>query len=136
MNGGKLPYVVIVEKVLGKTLPKGAIVHHIDGNNKNNDKSNLCVLQNKRIHNELHRRKKVQDAGGDFRTQKICTSCKKLQPIKDFCQRRSPLYTDGLNNICTTCVKEKSRKWRTEKNPERYREYKKEHNAARRVARS
>jgi len=45
----------IARKALGKSLPKGAIVHHIDGNPANNRNDNLLVC-NRSYHLLLHQR--------------------------------------------------------------------------------
>lgn len=45
---------VVMCEALGLTeMPKGFVVHHIDGNKKNNDISNLCLLQ-MGAHSKLH----------------------------------------------------------------------------------
>ncbi len=45
---------LIAEKILGRSLNKGEIVHHIDGNKQNNDESNILVLTHAQ-HSRLHR---------------------------------------------------------------------------------
>lgn len=45
INGVQVPlYRIIAEKVLGRRLEKGEIVHHIDGNLLNDNASNLKVM--------------------------------------------------------------------------------------------
>lgn len=46
-------HIVVWENVTGKKLPKGYVIHHIDGNGKNNDFSNL-QLMTRAEHNSLH----------------------------------------------------------------------------------
>jgi hypothetical protein len=48
---------LIAEKVLGRYLPDGAEVHHIDGNGLNNENDNLVICQNCEYHKLLHKRK-------------------------------------------------------------------------------
>ncbi len=55
---GKHEHRVIAEKMIGRKLEKGEIVHHIDGNKLNNDPSNLEVMTQSE-HVERHRRKFV-----------------------------------------------------------------------------
>jgi len=52
----KMLHVLVAEKALGKTLPKGAVVHHVDGNRKNNEPTNLVVCPNQAYHLLLHKR--------------------------------------------------------------------------------
>ena len=43
-QGGRHQHRVVAEQMLGRPLQKGEIVHHKDGNKKNNDPSNLAVM--------------------------------------------------------------------------------------------
>lgn len=56
-NKYRMEHVVIAEKALGKPLPKGAVVHHVDGDPAANRKPwNLVVCPNQDYHLLLHRR--------------------------------------------------------------------------------
>jgi len=44
---------VVAEQMLGRALVKGEIVHHIDGNRRNNDPSNLRIMTQSE-HVKLH----------------------------------------------------------------------------------
>ncbi len=63
---------VIAEKVLGKSLPKGAMVHHIDEDKMNNSKNNLVVCQDRGYHNTLHVRMIALRACGKANFRKCC----------------------------------------------------------------
>ena len=65
---------IIVEAVLGKSLPPKAVIHHIDGNPLNNTKNNLVVCQNQAYHMLLHRRARALKECGhaDYRKCKYC----------------------------------------------------------------
>ena len=43
-----------MENHIGRKLEKGEIVHHIDGNKKNNDISNLYLCEDITRHHEIH----------------------------------------------------------------------------------
>jgi hypothetical protein len=49
---------IIAEEAIGHDLPKGAQVHHIDGNNSNNEHSNLVICPSQSYHLLLHKRTK------------------------------------------------------------------------------
>ena len=46
----------IAEKALGKPLPKGAEVHHVDGNSENDKPTNLVICPSHAYHMLLHAR--------------------------------------------------------------------------------
>ena len=49
-------HIEIVEKLLGKKLPKDAQVHHLNGKRADNRHENLVVCPNAGYHRLLHRR--------------------------------------------------------------------------------
>jgi hypothetical protein len=56
-NGGFVKEaVLVVEKAIGKYLPVGAVVHHMNGDPSDNTPSNLSVLQNNAHHRLIHKR--------------------------------------------------------------------------------
>lgn len=50
---GRHEHVVVAERILGRKLEPGEIVHHIDRNKRNNDPSNLVVMTQSQ-HAHLH----------------------------------------------------------------------------------
>lgn len=76
----KLEHVMIAENALGKSLPKRAVVHHVDENPLNNSPTNLVVCQDQRYHILLHVRMRAIAACGnpDWRP---CSRCTKYDDI-------------------------------------------------------
>lgn len=108
VNGTDKPYhVTVAEKALGRSLT-GHIVHHIDGNPLNNAPDNLLVLENASEHRLLHTRLRIQKAGGDWRIDKICSSCKKMKKKEDFAINK--FSWDNRATICKVCKNEKYKK--------------------------
>jgi hypothetical protein len=70
----KFAHVLVAERVLGRPLPPGAVVHHADGNRANNDPSNLVICPSQAYHRLLHRRINALAASGhaDWRKCWIC----------------------------------------------------------------
>lgn len=58
-------HVLIAERVLGRRLPEGALVHHVDGNKLNNANSNLVICPSDSYHRLIHMREKALIATGD-----------------------------------------------------------------------
>lgn len=76
INGvNKLIHVLVAERVLGKALPDGAIVHHSDENKTNNDPRNLVICPNRAYHQLIHQRMRALAACGHAHWRK-CNHCK------------------------------------------------------------
>ena len=56
---------VVAEKILGRSLRMEEVVHHIDGNKRNNDECNLIILPSQSEHAKLHIRDRAFWEGGD-----------------------------------------------------------------------
>lgn len=69
-----LAHVLVVERAMGKYLRKGAAVHHIDGNERNNAPSNLVACHDNTYHLMLHNREKALKACGHA-TWRKCVRC-------------------------------------------------------------
>ena len=53
-KGWRLEHRVVMERVLGRKLRAGEIVHHKDLDTANNDPSNLVLCKNLREHMDIH----------------------------------------------------------------------------------
>lgn len=71
----KYEHVRIAEAALGKPLPVGAQVHHVDVNSGNNSPSNLVICPDAEYHWLLHVRTRALDACGNANWRK-CVLCK------------------------------------------------------------
>ena len=58
-------HTLIAEKILGRRLPVGVEVHHVDGNGKNNNHNNLVICPSAAYHKLLHRRTEAFEACGN-----------------------------------------------------------------------
>jgi hypothetical protein len=74
-----LEHVLIVERAIGKRIPPGAQVHHVDQNRMNNATSNLVACQDSAYHQLLHRRQRAYDACGHADWLR-CSVCHQWSP--------------------------------------------------------
>lgn len=75
-------HVLIVEQVLGKPLPEGAHVHHLNGDTADNRHANLVACQDAAYHNLLHARARALAACGHA-GWKRCRFCKTWAPTSE-----------------------------------------------------
>ncbi len=100
---------VKAEKALGKPLPKGAVVHHADGNPLNNENSNLVICPNQQYHQHLHSRLRVLEAGGDPHNDKWCSHHNTFHPKEAFSTNPQSKCQYGLSNHCREATNERRR---------------------------
>ena len=75
-------HVVISEKALGKKLPKGVEVHHVNGDKTDNRNENLVICADHAYHCLLHRRQSALDACGNADWLK-CEVCNEYDDPKN-----------------------------------------------------
>jgi len=73
---------LIAERVLGKPLPSGAEMHHVDGNRLNNAHSNLVICPSTTYHKLLHSRAEALKATGNP-SDRRCVRCKEWDSINN-----------------------------------------------------
>jgi hypothetical protein len=110
-------HVLVAERALGRKLPAGAVVHHVDGNKSNNAGSNLVICQSHRYHMLLHVRMRVRDAGGDPNTDVICGRCRQVKH-RDMFSPAKGNYSTGRAGICRLCSVERASAYRARRRPE------------------
>jgi len=88
-NGKRiLEHVLVAEKVIGKPLPRGAEVHHIDENRANNKPQNLVICPDKAYHKLLHQRMRAMASCGNPNYRK-CPYCKTYDAIENMKHSKS-----------------------------------------------
>ena len=90
----KLAHVDVAEKALGKPLPNGAEVHHIDENPSNNAPSNLVICPDVAYHKLLHQRQRAFDACGHYGWRK-CQFCRQYDDSAHLWTSRKKAYHRG-----------------------------------------
>lgn len=100
-------HILIAEKALGKNLPKGAVVHHIDGDVSNNSRENLLICPSQAYHMLIHRRQRAMDDSGNP-DYLLCIYCGKYDDP-------SKLYTYKTSSFHRECRNKKQRDKRREK---------------------
>ena len=109
VRGGQREHVAVAERALGKPLPRGAEVHHVDGDKRNNACRNLVICQDHAYHCLLEIRARVLVAGGDPNRERLCADCKRLVPMSDFAP--APRRIDGIANQCRPCKAANANQW-------------------------
>jgi hypothetical protein len=109
-EGGKRKHahLVVYRRHFG-AVPEGYVVHHVDGNHKNNNINNLrCVTVAE--HHLIHSNFKHLDGVW----HKLCVDCKTLKKVDDFYQSKDTKRKDCflgfvVAHICKDCERVKSK---------------------------
>jgi hypothetical protein len=99
-------HIVVAERVLGKPLPPGAVVHHVDGDRLNNSPANLVICPDDAYHLLIHQRQRALDACGHANWIK-CPYCKKHDDPKNLHISRNNRYHRACRNAARRRVHEK-----------------------------
>lgn len=89
-------HVLVAECALGKSLPAGTEVHHVNGIRIDNANTNLVVCENRSYHCLLHIRAAAKKAIGDVRGRQ-CDLCKQWEvPGEDMQVYIVKKFPDGV----------------------------------------
>ena len=96
-----LEHVLIVERTLGREIRRPIEIHHVDGNGRNNARTNLVVCPDVSYHRLLHARTEALDACGNPNWRKCCF-CKKWDSSENlaFWKRKSPSGQVIAHRLC------------------------------------
>ena len=114
-NGTQTGYIqrshFVVEKILGKYLPKNCEVHHVNEIRDDDEPKNLVVCQDRAYHFLLHRRQRALKACGHANWRK-CTYCKQYDDPENLY-----IYTNGKyeRTYHNKCANEHNKKRKLEK---------------------
>ena len=86
-----LEHVALAEAAIGRKLPLGAEVHHVDRCRANNAPGNLVLCPDKAYHALLHTRQEAMDATGDPNKRR-CKHCKQFDDIAAMAVRGAGNY--------------------------------------------
>lgn len=102
----------IAERAIGKPLPVGAEVHHVDSDPWATS-PRLVICQDRAYHKLLHYRASVIRRGGNPNTERLCSLCRVFLPLASF-SRCAANKATGLQTACAACLESYRRRKRTE----------------------
>jgi hypothetical protein len=92
----------VAEAILGKSLPIGVVVHHVDLVRDNNEKSNLVICESEKYHRFLHMRTRAFQACGHAGWMK-CAFCKQYDDPENMYVR--PYITQAWHLKCSNAYR-------------------------------
>ena len=97
---------ITMEVALGRRLLPTEVVHHKDGNGRNNRLENLQLCTRKE-HRVIHAKMDTVRDGFDPETHAYCSMCKTYHPKEMF--PKSKNRWNGVHNLCKSCVSQYKR---------------------------
>ena len=100
VNGENIrEHILVAERALGKKLPKGSVIHHVNEIKTDNRGENLVICPNEAYHQILHRRQRALNESGNA-NKRQCTFCKKwdLEPEININKANSSSFHNSCRN--------------------------------------
>lgn len=116
-HGQKREHTLIVEQALGKPLRKGAVIHHVDGDKKNNENTNLVVCPSQKYHSLLHAREEALRVTGNPDLRRCLFCYKWVDPDASGIGQSHPARGDALtfHRACVNAYNKQRKQIRAEK---------------------
>lgn len=111
-SGYVLEHILIMSKHLQRPINIGEIIHHINGNKKDNRIENLMLFKSNSEHISFHAKERREYSINLIKRtgEKMCNKCNKKLPIINF--SKSNQTRDGYYWECKDCKNEKQRLFR------------------------
>lgn len=90
-NGYVLKSILVVEKILGKPIPKSVDIHHVNKDVSDDSPINLVVCENRRYHSLLHQRERALNTCGKPNWRK-CQYCQEYDDPKSLIIAKKSVY--------------------------------------------
>ncbi len=100
----RLVHITVAEQALGRRLPSGAQVHHVNGVKTDNRNSNLVICQDNAYHRLLHWLDSIRKRGGRPFLDAFCSDCKSVKQMSEFHTRKTPSGGRMPISTCKQCV--------------------------------
>lgn len=78
----KFDHIIVAERALGRPLPAGAVVHHINEDRRDNRNENLVICPSRAYHNLLHARMRALAACGHA-DRRPCRRCHRYDELSN-----------------------------------------------------
>ncbi len=106
--GYVLRYHLIAEEATGNPIPKGVVIHHVDGTKNHDVNTNLVVCENDAYHQFLHQRKRAYVGCGHAAWRKCWICCEYDDPKNLYIRTYKPKGGCSYHRECRS-IKQKAK---------------------------